>query len=428
MEFVDAHGAKQRVRDLLRSSAKADLVVAFWGDGAIDELGIRDCSLPLHIVCNLETGSTNPSVIAELQKMARQKAGITVAQNDRLHSKIYLFDDTVIIGSSNASTNGLAFEGGELTHWMEANVVSSDPGLLKATREWIDALGRREISAADLKRARAAWKARRSIVRMPRDVSTTILEAMRFEPEAIAGLPIFLAVYEGDLSDEAKDREQALKRSWGTDRVSLFEDFGALPDDGLILAFEGKAGSYRWQGAWERRGKTEDQILEKNRNAVQLVWRADDVFGKVPFHNGERAAWSEICSNAMGQPLARRDGSICIRLSKAAANLLPADLRTASFETDVWRSIHALEAALRLEGRKGATLGRTRLKISRVGEQQTVADLLRGKASRGFGMLVDRGLLERTFEAVALRHPQLFDEDLLNTATTRLQQGRAARP
>lgn len=428
MEFVDAHGAKQRVRDLLRSSAKADLVVAFWGDGAIDELGIRDRCQPLNIVCNLETGSTNPSVIAELQKIARGKAGITVAQNDRLHSKIYLFDDTVIIGSSNASSNGLAFEGGELTHWMEANVVSSDPELLKATRKWIDKLGRRDISAADLKRARAAWKARRAVVHMPRDVSTTVLDAMRYEPETIAGLPIFLTVYEDDLSDEANGREQALKRSWGTDRVGIFEDCDELPAVGILLSFEARARSYRWQGAWERRGKGEDQILEKNRNSVQLVWKADDVFGKVPFRSNEMKAWSKICRNAMQLPQARRDRGICIRLSKVAAKLLPVALRSTSFETDVWRSIHELEAALRLEGKKGATLGRTRLKISRVGEQQTVADLLRGKASRGFGMLVDRGLFERTFEAVALRHPQLFEEDLLNTATTRLQGARAARP
>ena len=424
MEFVDAQGAKQRVRDLLSSSARADLVVAFWGDGAIDELGIRDRSLPLNIVCNLETGSTNPAAIAELLKLGKTGA-ITVAQNDRLHSKIYLFDNTVIIGSSNASTNGLAFEGGELTHWMEANVVSSDADLLNATRKWIDTLGRRDISAADLKRARAAWKARRAVVHMPRDVSTTVLEAMRYEPETIAELPIFLTVYKEDLSSEAKDREQALKRSWGTDRVSIFEDCDDLPDVGIILSFAAGTRSCRWQGAWERRGKGEDQVLEKNRKSVQIVWKVDDVFGKQPFHIKEVKAWSEICRNAMRLPQARRDGGICIRLSKVATNLLPMALRSASFETDVWRSIHVLEAALRLEGKKGATLGRTRLKISREGEQKTVADLLRGKPSRGFEMLVDRDLLERTFEAVALRHPQLFDIQLLQMAASRLEQAKA---
>lgn len=424
MEFVDAQGAKQRVRDLMRSSATADLVVAFWGEGAIDELGIRERSLPLNIVCNLETGSTNPAVITELQKIGKRQAAITVAQNDRLHSKIYLFDDTVIIGSSNASTNGLAFEGGELTHWMEANVVSSDPQLLRATRAWIDKLGRREISAADLKRARTAWKARRAVVHMPRDVSTTVLEAMRYEPETIADLPIFLTVYREDLSSEAKARERALKRSWGTDRVSIFEDCGELPDRGILLSFEARPRSYRWRGAWERRGRAEDQVLEKNRNSIQVVWRLDDVFGKIPCRSNEAAAWSEICENAMQRPRAKRDGSICIRLSKVAAKLLPAPLQSTSFETDVWRSIHELEAALRLEGKKGATLGRTRLKISREGELKTVADLMRGKASRGFEMLADRNLLHRTFEAVALRHPHLFEKKLLETAASRLQHIR----
>lgn len=429
MEFVDAQGTKQRIRDLLRSSKQADFVVAFWGDGALDELGIRDRILPLNIICNLETGSTNPKIINELQKLGEQNGGaITVAQNDRLHSKIYLFDDAVIIGSSNASTNGLAFEGGELTHWMEANVVSSDPELMKAIREWIEKLGRREISPSDLKRARAAWKARRSVAHLPRDVSTTVLQAIRFEPETLAGLPIFVTVYREDLSDEGKEREQSLKRLWGTDRVSIFEDCDELPDRGILLSFESTSnGRYHWRHAWERRGRTEDQILEKNGNSVQVVWKVDDVFGKVPFRNGEISAWSAICDIAMRQPQASKGGGTCVPLSRVTAKLLPPDLRSDSFETDVWRSIHELEAALRLEGRKGATLGRTRLKISREREQKTVADLLKGKPSRGFGLLVERGLIERTFEAVALRHPELFDKRMLETAAARLKEARMAK-
>jgi len=170
--------------------------------------------------------------------------------------------------------------------------------------------------------------------------------------------------------------------------------------------------------------KAEDQKLAKNKNSVQVVWEVDDVFGKAPFRENEQAAWNDICANVMRQPRAIRDGGACVPLSKVIAKFMPSPLRSDAFETDVWRSIHELEAALRLEGKKGATLGRTRLKISRDGEHKTVADLLKGEPSKGFQLLIDRGLTKRTFEAVALDHPHLFNEQQLKTAAKRLEDAR----
>lgn len=92
-----------------------------------------------------------------------------------------------------------------------------------------------------------------------------------------------------------------------------------------------------------------------------------------------------------------------------------------TFEHDVWQSIHALEGALALERGKTARLTRTRQKITRVGEHQTISDLvLAAKPSEGFFMLTERGMTELTFEAVALRHPERFDADVLEAARLRL--------
>ncbi|TPG42457.1 hypothetical protein EAH79_00730 [Sphingomonas koreensis] len=93
-----------------------------------------------------------------------------------------------------------------------------------------------------------------------------------------------------------------------------------------------------------------------------------------------------------------------------------------TLEHDVWRSIHALEGALQEErGRTTTLLGRTRQKIARDGERRTVADLVRGEASDGFRMLVDRGMVDHTFEAVALRHQALFEDEVVSAAADRLR-------
>lgn len=93
-----------------------------------------------------------------------------------------------------------------------------------------------------------------------------------------------------------------------------------------------------------------------------------------------------------------------------------------TFEHDVWRSIHALEDTLTRERQKTTRLARTRQKIAGVGELETIRGLiLQAKPSKGFYMLRDRQMVDLTFEAVALRHPERFDEKVLNDAAARLQ-------
>jgi hypothetical protein len=96
-----------------------------------------------------------------------------------------------------------------------------------------------------------------------------------------------------------------------------------------------------------------------------------------------------------------------------------------TLEHDVWRSIHALEGALKDERGRTTLLGRTRQKIARDGERRTVADLVRGKASDGFRMLMDRGMGDHTFEAVALRHQALFEDEVVSAAADRLRASGA---
>lgn len=91
-----------------------------------------------------------------------------------------------------------------------------------------------------------------------------------------------------------------------------------------------------------------------------------------------------------------------------------------TLEYDVWRSIYALEGALKAERGKTIMLGRTRQKIARDGEVATVADLVMGTASNGFRMLIERRMEDHTFEAVALRHADRFDGVVLEAASARL--------
>ena len=69
---------------------------------------------------------------------------------------------------------------------------------------------------------------------------------------------------------------------------------------------------------------------------------------------------------------------------------------------------------------KTTLLARTRQKLAKDGELKTVSDLVTGKPSAGFQMLLDRGMPELTFEAVALRHIDRFGPTVLEAAKKRL--------
>ncbi|MER9105736.1 hypothetical protein NKH95_17535 [Mesorhizobium sp. M0848] len=120
---------------------------------------------------------------------------------------------------------------------------------------------------------------------------------------------------------------------------------------------------------------------------------------------------------------ARRQGELAV--ARAADlrlyEILPSE-KPGTFEHDVWRSIYALEGTLSSEREKTTRLARTRQKIARVGELETVKDLiLSAKPSEGFSMLLERQMAELTFEAVSLRHSERFDDSVLHAAATRLR-------
>lgn len=88
---------------------------------------------------------------------------------------------------------------------------------------------------------------------------------------------------------------------------------------------------------------------------------------------------------------------------------------------DVWKAISAFEIIMTERNNKTTRASRTRQKLKKDGAKKLVADLaMRAEPSDGFNTLVENGMADLTFEHVAIRHADEFEEGVIAAAKKRL--------
>lgn len=224
MEFVDEQSALTALRSMFTQAGQARLAVAFWGAGAIERLGLDRDGLSLRIVCNLESGACNPDEIDRLMNLG----SVTVRSDPRLHGKVYWTPSVVLIGSSNASTNGLAVEGTLLAGWAEANTLTDDPAIVAASLAWFEQRwsASHEISEIDLEDARRLWRLRTRGASPGTRFGRDLLGACHSAPDHLAWQSVKVCLWSEGLSDEGCRKLAADKRdNPALARYDVYEDW-----------------------------------------------------------------------------------------------------------------------------------------------------------------------------------------------------------
>ncbi|MBY0567453.1 MAG: phospholipase D family protein [Hyphomonadaceae bacterium] len=207
--------------------------VAFWGRGAPEALGLKDGRYK--IICNLEMGGTNPHVIRALDAAEIERTGFTkrIRQRDDLHAKVFICDHLALVGSANASANGLGFEGAEAKGWLEAGIRIDDPTTLKTIADWFANTWKSadRISGDDIERAVLAWKQRRR-------AKPTLLGLNKLDPDA-DDVPLINWWGDGDyeVAESVND----------DDRLLIDDSVEIEHDDDRAVLFPG-----RWVLYWKR--------------------------------------------------------------------------------------------------------------------------------------------------------------------------------
>ena len=119
------------VQQLVQRDSELLAAVAFWGRGAGQQTGITERAHPTRVLCDLLSGSCNPAEIRLLQEN-----GVKVKYRPGLHAKVWMNGNEVVVGSANASMNGLGHEKGGAN--IEAAVHLSGEEVAGNVRKWFD--------------------------------------------------------------------------------------------------------------------------------------------------------------------------------------------------------------------------------------------------------------------------------------------------
>jgi hypothetical protein len=128
-----------------------------------------------------------------------------------LHAKVIWTPDGAIVGSANASSNGMPEDDDHTASLIEAGMYETSPKELAAIEKWFDALyGKaRNIGKADLDAARSARAMRKRVFGIKPETTRksrqSLLEALRDSPVEFSKQRIKLLLYKDPIS-KAEDR------------------------------------------------------------------------------------------------------------------------------------------------------------------------------------------------------------------------------
>ncbi len=107
--------------------------VAFWGRGAEELLPSAQGQAP-RVICNVTLGGTNPSTLQKLSSIH----GDQLRHHVNLHAKVYISDKGLVVGSANASDNGIGLTGAKAALVEAGSFYEANTGPWRDALDWFN--------------------------------------------------------------------------------------------------------------------------------------------------------------------------------------------------------------------------------------------------------------------------------------------------
>jgi hypothetical protein len=132
MKFLYGAAPTRRIKELCETPGRVDLAIAYLGSRALELLPLDPSKKDVRVVCCLSGGKSAPEVIRQFGDRARQL--------DNLHAKVIWTKAGAIVGSANASSNGLPEEELLADGLLEAGMFVHEQTELDQIETWFQRL------------------------------------------------------------------------------------------------------------------------------------------------------------------------------------------------------------------------------------------------------------------------------------------------
>ena len=204
--FLFGNDLSGQIQDVV-SGENACLAVAFWGNGAVEALGLDRKNVK--IICDISMGGTNPK---ELQNLGAPN-NPNLRHIDNFHAKVYLSDSGAVVTSANASNNGIGFGG--KAGLKEAGYHTQET---KNIREWFNESFQNMSKLIDdeaLKICKDNWDRRKNAHdrTKPNAQRMAFVDALTQEPGRFGDITFILSAEEMDPADQGELFRLATERT-----------------------------------------------------------------------------------------------------------------------------------------------------------------------------------------------------------------------
>lgn len=274
--FVDLENSKL-VDKFLEDELAINIAVAFLGKAAWKYF--KNSKANISILCNLESGATNPFIVEKLV----DKKNIKIKTNSKLHTKVYIGKSKLIVGSANLSANGLSYEDNEINGWIEASLTTSDKNEINKANLWFESIWRKSanITTEDIKTAKINWAKKRNNRFINSKNNESVVNAIK--NNEFKDKEVYLTIYRQYASKDAQEKWEDVERNYGKS-FDYYEDWDEIPSNSFCIdLYYGPRGKKEVQGLFKT---PEYPVIEEFQNIdgeisnLNIVHKVKNIFGK----------------------------------------------------------------------------------------------------------------------------------------------------
>ncbi len=290
------------IRTTIASSESSSIAVPYWGGRVVQALGLEgNLKGRVQILCNLPSGSCDPVIINDL--MAR---GASVRSLSSLHAKAYIGSELAVVGSANASTEGLGLR--RDAGWNEACVAVTSRTSLAELDRWFATLWHDAADLSDRRVARLLLESAALRYNRRNDgEAIDLLETLRNYPEDLRNAKLFVTLDWVSYGRNVEKDVDALREKLGED-IDAWEDWEEMPADAQILSFHYDARAkvkYSYEGTWQT---PSDPLATMDcRTKAIYVYAVQRILGR--YRLGDENVWLEAIARFQRDLYTRRPRS-----------------------------------------------------------------------------------------------------------------------